>query len=153
MSDESPGVRLDHDELRPLLERTFTVDELMAINDAHARRARRLTTRRLEDVPIEVVLIAAAANYVTVFMQTLAKHNAEALIEAVRTRFRGKGKGLEIVVGTEDDAAATLVITSNLPDEARLALLDLDVTAEEVRGKILRWDSDAKVWRAYSADD
>ena len=32
-------------------------------------------------------------------------------------------------------------------------MLDLDVTADEVRGKTLRWDDDAKVWRADSADD
>jgi hypothetical protein len=29
-------------------------------------------------------------------------------------------------------------ITDGMPDEARLALLDLDVTAEDVRGKTLR---------------
>jgi hypothetical protein len=29
----------------------------------------------------------------------------------------------------------------------------MDVTAGEVRGKIVRWDDDAMVWRAHSADD
>jgi hypothetical protein len=38
------------------------------------------------------------------------------------------------------------------PDEARLALLDLDVTAEELSGKVLRWDSSASAWRPDSDD-
>ena len=33
-----------------------------------------------------------------------------------------------------------MVVTDDLPDEARLALLDLDVTADDLRGKLLRWD-------------
>jgi hypothetical protein len=44
------------------------------------------------------------------------------------------------------DEAATVVVTRNLPDEARLALLDLDVTAEDLRGKVLRWSRKDEVW-------
>ncbi len=38
-----------------------------------------------------------------------------------------------------------------MPDEARLAVLDLDVTADVVRGQVLRWDSSASAWQP--ADD
>jgi len=80
-------------------------------------------------------------------LETLAKHNAEGFIEAVRTRFRKNGKATELLVGLGDGAAATLVITSDTPDEARLAVLDLDVTAEDVRGQLLRWDAEAEARR------
>lgn len=153
MTDESPRVTLDDDALNALLERPLTelsVDELMAMKAAYAARG----TPIYNGLPLtEVLLVATAASYVTMFTQTLAKHNAEALIEAVRTRFRRNGKTLELVVGTEDDAAAAFVVTQDLSDEAKLAMFDVDVTAEKVRGKFLRWNDEAMVWRADSADD
>ena len=45
-----------------------------------------------------------------------------------------------MLIGLDDGSAADVIITGDLPDEARLALLDLDVTADELRGKTLRWD-------------
>lgn len=97
--------------------------------------------------------MAAAAIYAKAFLETLATHHADALNDAVRTRIRKNGKTRELLIGPEDGSAAILVVTGKTPDEARLALLDLDVTSEEVRGKILRWDEDAMVWRADNADD
>lgn len=38
------------------------------------------------------------------------------------------------------------MVTADLPDEARLALLDLDVTADDVCGKELRWDTASNTW-------
>jgi len=141
MTEDSPGTVLDDDALRALLDRPFTelsVDELMALKDAYAVRGIRIVNGLQ---PADVVFVAAATSYVTMFTQTLAKHHAEALIEAVRTHFRRKGKTLELVVGTGDDAAA-LVVTGDLPDEAKLAMLDVDVTSE-----VLRWDQNAIAWR------
>ena len=75
------------------------------------------------------------------------------MAQAVRTRFRKKGKDPELLVGPDGDAAAKLVITKDTPDEARLAVLDLDVTAEEVRGRDLRWDAEAQAWRPSTEAD
>jgi hypothetical protein len=97
--------------------------------------------------PELLMLLAGTAIYSKAFLETLAKHNAEGLIEAVRSRFRKNGKATELLVGLGDGQAATLVITSDTPGEARLAVLDLDVTAEDVRGQLLRWDSEAETWR------
>ena len=66
-------------------------------------------------------------------------------------RIRKNGKATELIVGTEDNTAATLVITARTPDEARLAVLDLDVTAPELLGKELRWDAAAGEWRPSEA--
>jgi hypothetical protein len=79
MTDESPGVTPDDDALRPLLKRAFTVDELMRASEFRGRFGRQY---HYDTSSAEVVLlIAAAASYVTAFTQTLAKRNAEALIE------------------------------------------------------------------------
>jgi len=94
-----------------------------------------------------VAAVAAVAIYSKAFLETLARHNAEWLIDAVHTRIRKNGETEEALVGAEDNAAATLVITRDTPDEARLELLDLDVTAPELRGKELRWDEEAGEWR------
>lgn len=40
-----------------------------------------------------------------------------------------------------------VVLVEGMSDLAWLALFDLDVTAEELRGKTLRWDSDTSTWR------
>jgi hypothetical protein len=53
----------------------------------------------------------------------------------------------EIFIGLDGGATAIIVVTEDTPDEARLALLDLDVTAPELRGKLLRWDETAGEWR------
>jgi hypothetical protein len=71
----------------------------------------------------------------------------------VRTRVRKKGNAAELLVGPNDDAAATLVITSDTPDEARLAVLDLDINAEDLRGNFLRWDAEAEIWRPSGTED
>lgn len=154
MTENSPNTVLEDDEMRALLERPFSelsVDELMTLKDAYAARGIRIYNSLQ---PADVLLIAAASSYVTVFTQTLAKHNAEALIGAVQTRFRRKTKTLELtlVVGSEDDGVA-FVVTGDLSDDAKLAMLDVDVTSDELRGKSLRWNDKAMAWRPYESQE
>lgn len=152
MTEEPPDTMLDDDALNALLERPFTelsVDELMALKDAYAARGIRI----YNSVPWEVVgpLLAAVIIYSKAFLETLAKHHAEALIDAVQTRIRKNGQTRELLVGPEDGSAAILVITPTTPDEARLAVLDLDVTTEELRGRLVHWDEKAAAWRPHEA--
>jgi hypothetical protein len=98
----------------------------------------------------EVALVAAASIYSKAFLETLAKRHADGLADLVRTRIR-KAKNAEAEIGLAGDAAAKIVVTEDTPDEARLVLLDLDVTDDAVRGKVLRWDSSASAWQP--ADD
>ena len=127
---------------RPLTE--LTVDELMALKAEFEARGIRLYNSAS---PEQLVLLGAVAIYLKAFLDRLANLNAEGLSEFVRARFRKNGKATELLIGPDDGAAATLVITSDTPDEARLAVLDLDVTAEDLRGQHLRWDSDTETWR------
>ncbi len=92
-------------------------------------------------------LATVAAVYSKAFLEALAKKNADALADLVRARFRRTGNNAEAEIGLPDEETATIAITADTPDEARLALLDLDVTADELHGKVLRWDSSASAWR------
>jgi hypothetical protein len=140
------AARLD----RPLTE--LTVDELMALKDEFEKRGVRFYNHwRLSLTPENLALATAATIYAKTFLETLAKRHADALEDLVETRIRRKGKPDEYRIGVDDGSAATIAITKDTPDEARLALLDLDVTADELRGKLLRWDSSASAWRP--ADD
>ena len=91
------------------------------------------------------------------FLETLGQRAGDGVAniprqvhDLVSARKRRKGK-TEVHLGLAGDVAAKIAITEDTPDEARLALLDLDVTADAVRGKTLRWDSSASAWRP--ADD
>ena len=136
------AVRLD----RPLAE--LTVDELMALKDEFEERGIWV----YNSLPPELwALLGLAAIYAKTFVETLAKRHADALEDLIETRLRKNGKKTEAEIGADDGSTAKIVVTADMPDEARLALVDLDVTDDAVRGKLLRWDGSASEWRP--ADD
>ena len=98
-------------------------------------------------------MATTTAIFAKAYLQTLAKRAAEGtnlpkkVKDLVRDRIRRRGQLEEFRIGTRDGSAATIVVTDDTPDEARLALLDLDVTAPELRGKELSWDAAAGQWR------
>ena len=143
------AARLD----RPLTE--LTVDELMELKDEFDKRGVRVQNHLS---PEQLALGFALGNFSLAFIQALGKQAADGAVklpkrvsDLARKRVRRKGEPDEYRIGVRDGSAAMITITADLPDEARLALLDLDVTADEVRGKVLRWDSSASAWRP--ADD
>ena len=97
--------------------------------------------------PEWLALLGAAAIYSKAFLETLAKHHADAVDDHLRTRPRKNGATTEVQISIDGGTSAALVVTADMPDEARLALLDLEVTADELRGKLLRWDGSAATWR------
>ncbi len=121
--------------------------------------------RELRDVPsspaVEPVLTLIAfvvGNFSSAFIQALGQQAAgesaklpKRVRDLVKKRVRRKDEPDEYRIGVRDGSAATIVVTEDTPDDARLALLDLDVTADELRGKLLRWDSGSSSWRP--ADD
>jgi hypothetical protein len=107
-----------------------------------------------------IALAAGATVFAKAFLETLGQRagNGAAglprrVADLVSRHIKRKGRPEEIHISAEGDVTASIIVTSKTPDEARLALLDLDVTAENVRGKTLRWDSNAMAWRASSAEE
>jgi hypothetical protein len=100
--------------------------------------------------PESLAIAIATAVYTRAFLEALGKRSGDGVADltkriSIRVKAR-KGKRDELHVGMEGTEVATIVVTKVLPDEAWLALLDLDVTAKEVKGKTLRWDVTAGAW-------
>jgi hypothetical protein len=102
--------------------------------------------------PEMIALATATAIFSKAFLETLGSRAGDGVAnipkhvaDLVRKYIHRKNKS-EYQVGVEGHASAIIVITEFLPDEARLALLDLDVAGDEVRGKTLRWDDAAAAW-------
>jgi hypothetical protein len=160
MTGESPRDALDDDAMNALLDRPLTeltVDELMALKAACEARGFRVYNSAS---PEQVVLAFMAGNFCSAFFQALGQRAANGAAglpkqasDLVRKRLKRKGMPDELHISAEGDATATIVITARTPDEARLALLDLDVTAEGMRGKTLRWDDKAMAWHADSPEE
>jgi hypothetical protein len=118
------------------------------------RRSRYRLWIFYRDIPPEatVALATAAAIFSKAFLETLGSRAGDSIAnlpkhvrDLVRKNRHDRGTR-EIHVSGEGEATAIVVVTAKLPDEARLALLDLDVTAEELRGKMLRWNSAQSAW-------
>jgi len=100
----------------------------------------------------QLAVLAASGIFAKAFLETLGKRFGDGVADLVKTRVRKNGKTAEAevrVMGVPQ--VARLIVSPDLPDEARLAVLDLDVTAPELRGKELRWDKAAAEWRPSEA--
>jgi hypothetical protein len=104
--------------------------------------------------PELIALATATAVFSKAFLETLGGRAGDGVAnlprrvqDLMRTCHRRKKERYDCLIGTQShEAAARILITADLPDEARLALLDLDVAAEDLRGKLLWWDSTTAIW-------
>jgi hypothetical protein len=106
--------------------------------------------------PETVTFGVGTALFAKAYLETLGKRVAEGtanlpkyMRQLVQRRVPREDMPDETYIGMKDGTAATIVVDDRLPDEARLALLDLDVTAPELRGKELHWDWVAQAWRPW----
>jgi hypothetical protein len=147
IADECPPVALDDDALNALLDRPFTeltVDELLAIKDVYAARGIRI----VNNASLEQLIFAfLAGNLGTPFLQALSQRAANSVADmskrvtdAVREHLKRKG---------HLDDTPRIELPDNMTDEAWLALFEM-VEANELRGKVLRWDAKAMAWRPDS---
>ena len=99
---------------------------------------------------IEMFVAAGALGpFVTAFCAELGKRlggtTADWVSKVRRRKKLGDASEAELIVRV-DDAGTVLVLEENLPDEARLAFLDLDLKAPMIRGHQLRWSADSQAW-------
>lgn len=106
---------------------------------------------------VQMAIAFTAGNFASAFLQALGKRAGDSAAnvprrvrDLVRKRVTRKGQE-EIHISAKGGTTTTVVITPSTPDEARLALLDLDVTAPELRGREMRWDEIAGEWRPSDA--
>jgi len=106
-------------------------------------------------VTAETVALMATAIYSKAYLEALGRRTEQGVAnlskrvgDLVRARAKRKGRPDEYLIGLGDGKTAMIVVTEDTPDEARLALLDLDVTAPELRGKCLSWSEGAGAWLA-----
>ncbi|MEW1734377.1 hypothetical protein AB0346_00300 [Nocardia beijingensis] len=97
----------------------------------------------------------AAAVFGKAFLEALgerAADSAAALPARLRQRWFRRARrwhgDVEVVtvLDIENVDAAAILVTADLPDEARLALLDLDPTEAAMHGKVLGWDVEGQQW-------
>jgi hypothetical protein len=88
------------------------------------------------------------------FVETFATKLGEQLGESVGralgriTLFRWAGWLRHLGVEVPNSRVWTrLELPEDLTEEARLAIIDLDPTADEVRGRLLHWDEATKTWK------
>jgi hypothetical protein len=144
MNEDSPDDPLDDDALKALLERPFTelsFDELMAMKAAYAARGIQIYHSASFE---QLVLAFLAGNVGVPVVQALSQRAANSIVDlskqvtdAVRKHFKQKGS-------PED--TPLIELPDNPTDEAWLALFEM-VESDELRGKVLRWDSGASAWR------
>ncbi|WP_043738384.1 hypothetical protein [Nocardia asiatica] len=63
-----------------------------------------------------------------------------------RNRPSHGGEEVVAILDLDNGDAAAIVVSADLPDEARLALLDLDPTEATLRGKVLGWNTERQQW-------
>jgi hypothetical protein len=101
----------------------------------------------LRVTPEDVVIATPVIIFLKAYIEALAKRAGDLTADLMgHMRFRLKRASGEVRIVV--DTGATVVITKDLPDEARLALLDLDVTSPDLAGKELHWDSATGTWLA-----
>jgi hypothetical protein len=147
-TDESPDAEpLDDEAMNPLLERPLTeltVDELMALKAAYAACGVRI----VNSASIEQMILAfLAGNLGAPFLQALSQRAANSVADmskqvtdAVRKHLKRKG---------HPDDPLQIELPWRMTDEAWLALFEM-VEADELHGRMLRWDEKAMTWRADS---
>jgi hypothetical protein len=160
VGDEPQGAESQAvDPLGAMLDRPFTemtVDELMALKAEFEARGIHIYNGAS---PEQVILAFLAGNFCSAFLQALGQRAGNSVAnlpkqasDLVRKHVKRGGRE-EYHISAGDEATATVVITTGMPDDAWLALPEVDVTAPEVRGKRLVWDNDGMVWRTDNTED
>ena len=107
------------------------------------------TTAR--EIPLWEAAIAAGTlgPFVTAFCTELGKRLGGAAadrVSQVHLRRKRRDPTKADLFVEFDDSVTVLELEEGLPDEAKLALLDLDMNAESIRGQRLRWNVEEQAW-------
>ncbi|AZP14918.1 hypothetical protein ACIGMX_39115 [Streptomyces aquilus] len=99
---------------------------------------------------VTVLGSAAAGPFVMAFAAKLGERlGASVSVHLPRRRRSSRGQEEFVITSGRlptDGISITIEVAAELTDEARLALIDLDVRQPELWGHHLRWDEGVKAW-------
>jgi hypothetical protein len=118
---------------------------------SYLRHLSEMTAEMSASFTMAGVAVAAATigPFVTAFCTELGKRFGGSVADwAARMKLRsGGGDPARPDLFVEVDGAVIVIeLDKSLPDEARLALLDLDIESSAIRGHRLMWDGEAQAW-------
>ena len=102
---------------------------------------------------VEVIVLASTLGpLVTAFCSELGKRlggsTADWISRVTAHARKSNREHVADIVVEAGDVIVSLEITDTLTDDAKLALLDLDINDQAVRGRKLRWVDQAGIWAA-----
>ena len=108
----------------------------------------------------EILVGFLAVKFLGPFLEAFAGRIGEQLGESavralgrIRVTRRHGANSRNLEINDPDTGIPTVVVLpEDFTEEAQLALIDLDVTAEEVRGTTLRWNPDTAAWEPVEDD-
>jgi hypothetical protein len=106
-----------------------------------------------EELAAGFVAIKLLGPFLQAFATKLGEQLGESAAQAIGRIQLSRRKGSSRILGV-NTPSSRLMTRVELPepgeftDEARLALLDLDVTADGIQGELLQWDPAAGLWKA-----
>ncbi len=93
----------------------------------------------------QVAAGAGLATFLRGYIEALAARSGDVTFDWLKKpHIRTTSKGKSDVEVRINGAITTFEVADDMPDEARLALIDLDLTSEQWRGHRLKWDG--KAW-------
>ena len=148
MSEDQP--QNDDDVIQPEAPERFPRPEFSALRDRVAEFADYdINASYCHDHEVmaiaEVVVAGGFLTFMRGYIDELGKRAGDSTadwLKRIRLRWTPKGKAvLEVPV---NGVETTFEVDDDMSDEAKLALIDLDLTSDDVRGHKLKWDG--KAW-------
>ncbi|MFJ4584548.1 hypothetical protein [Streptomyces echinatus] len=113
-------------------------------------RIGRMESPTYAELAVGFIALKVLGPFVEAFATKLGEQLGESVGRALGriTLFRWAGWLRHLGVEVPNSRVWTrLELPEDLTEEARLAMIDLDPTADEVRGRLLHWDETTKTWR------
>ncbi|OIJ65516.1 hypothetical protein [Streptomyces mangrovisoli] len=136
---------------------TPSTAELAAPEPEHGRGAEAAFPSVFEEIVVGFLAVKLLGPFLEAFAGKLGERLGESVAQVlgrirVTRRRDAAARNLEIEDG-ESRRPTTVALPEDFTEEARLALIELDITADAVRGTTLRWNQDTQTWQAADAEE
>jgi hypothetical protein len=98
------------------------------------------------DIVIEAVVAATLAPFVAAFCTELGKRLGDTVASRVRLIRKKKNPSKAVLLVPTGAITTVIELDDGLPEEARLALQDLDLRSDAIRGQRLCWNVETEAW-------